>query len=64
MRDLDCNECEDADEVAGGDADGADDIFKEDSMEVIYLSILLEKLLQHLESYDLEDCECESGQSI
>jgi hypothetical protein len=32
LRDLDCNECEDADEVAGGDADGdtdgADDIFK------------------------------------
>jgi hypothetical protein len=33
-------------------------------MEVIYSAILLEKLLQHLISYDLEDCECESGQSI
>jgi hypothetical protein len=61
---LDCNECEDACEVAGGDADGADDIFKWDSMKVIYLSILLEKLLQHLVSYDFGDCKCESGQSI
>ena len=33
-------------------------------MKVIYLSILLDKLLQHLVSYDSEDCECESGQSI
>jgi hypothetical protein len=60
LRDLECNECEDADEVA----DGADDIFHWDSMEVIYLSVLLEKLLQHLVSYDFEDCECEIGQSI
>jgi hypothetical protein len=41
LRDLDCNECEDACEVAGGDADRADDIFKWDSMKVIYLSVLL-----------------------
>ena len=33
-------------------------------MEVIYLSTLFEKLLQHLVSYDLEDCKCESGQFI
>jgi hypothetical protein len=41
LGDLNCNECEDADEVADGDDDGADDIFKWDSTKVIYLSVLL-----------------------